>query len=396
MRRIAVIINGDLQKNRQGQINSALLRAKYLRYEGGFNIDIICVQEYDSFLLRVVRRSEAPNFFGSFSIDGQLVNVIYKKCTLIDTVFEKIASRRSIGDILGYRKIAKKIKGYDLISGHSIVGGKVAYEVNRKYGIPYSVTWHGSDIHTFPLSGDANKRLINSIIHAASSNIFVSMSLLNTAITIFHDIPYPHVFYNAPGDRFIKYSDSVKTDIRNKYNVSGKKVVAFVGNLVNVKNVFSLPEIFDNVRREYPETIFWIIGDGNNRTALESEMGNKGIACKFWGNRQPEEMPDFMNCIDVLVLPSKNESFGMVLVEAIACGANCVGSKAGGIPEVIGIENSFELDSSFTKNIAVRIVELLSSTIVQTINPEFSWPSTAHQEKMIFNNIINKYDCEEQ
>ena len=124
MKKLAIIINGDLRKNRQGQINSALLRAKYLRNEGGFDIDIICVQEYDSLLLRVVRRTESPNFRDSYSIDGQLVHVIYKKCTLIDTVFEKIANRRSIGGILGYRKIAKKAKGYDLISGHSIVGGK--------------------------------------------------------------------------------------------------------------------------------------------------------------------------------------------------------------------------------------------------------------------------------
>ena len=117
-------------------------------------------------------------------------------------------------------------------------------------------------------------------------------------------------------------------------------------------------------------------------------MSDVGITCKFWGNLQPEDMPDIMNCIDVLVLPSKNESFGMVLVEAMACGANAVGSNVGGIPEVIGRTNCFDLDSDFTANISARIVEMLTHKVEQIVNPEFDWNRTAQMETIFFTEII--------
>ncbi len=387
-KKIAVIINGDLSINRQGQINSAINRVKHLKKLDVFDIDVFCVQEYDYGLLRILRHQKKITPKTVQETDNVIVNVIYKKVLLSDWLCENVFKIRPLYSSWCFRKIAWRMKGYDLIVGHSIVGGVVGLKTHSLYGTPYCVIWHGSDIHTNPVSNRHTKELSQNVLLMASGNIFVSLSLLNTAIKVFRNVAAPHVSYNAPAEQFIKYNDEQKKELRKKCGVVGKKVVAFVGNLVPVKNVFTLPGIFKNVGTKCEDVVFWVIGDGMHRQALMNKMEEAGVECKFWGNQQPEAMPDLMNCIDVLVLPSKNESFGMVLVEAISCGANAVGSNRGGIPEVIGNENCFELDGSFEEKISKRIVYMLNNQVLQMVNNDYNWNTTALIEERIYSEIL--------
>ena len=140
---------------------------------------------------------------------------------------------------------------------------------------------------------------------------------------------------------------------------------------------------------------FWIVGDGVLRPQLEGEIKRARLEqlTTFWGNQAFEKMPDIMNCIDVLVLPSQNESFGMVLVEAMACGAYAVGSKVGGIPEILGEENVFELDDNIVQALSERISQLLRSDAFSGNCSRFHWKDTANHEVKALRNIINQgYD----
>lgn len=389
MKRIAVVFNGDLSINRQGQLNSAISRIKHLKELGAFDVDEYCIQEYSVGLLRFIRKEKMPNKKPSIIADGVNIKIIYKRCFFISVFLETRCKMKSLLSKLFYWKLTKRFKDYCLISGHSIIGGVVGLAVNKRYGIPYCVTWHGSDIHTLPINNVRTHELVSSIIARSSGNIFVSNSLYRICLDVFGSCPNASIFYNAASDSFFKYDIDKRIELRKKWGVSDCKVVAYVGNLENVKNVMLLPKIFHAVNQKDSGVVFWIIGDGMKRLALEAEMQDREYHSVFWGNQQPENMPDFMNCIDVLVLPSQNESFGMVLVEAISCGANAVGSKRGGIPEVIGEENCFALDDSFVDRISNRIVFMLNNKVKQTVNPEFDWDKTAAKENSLYLKIIN-------
>ena len=394
MHRIAVIINGDLSINRQGQLNSAINRIKHIMQFNIYDIDVFCVQEYDCGLLRLLHHKKTIKRKEFQLVDGILVNIVYKRNFIIDYIKESLIRVLHIYSSSSYRfrRVAKGLKEYELVVGHSFIGGLVAYEVNSRFGTPYCAVWHGSDIHTNPRLSKDRKVKTASIIEKASGNIFVSKSLYNSAKEFFGDIPHPLVAHNAPGPEFRRYNDEKRVALRVKEKVYDKRVVAFVGNLVPVKNLFTLPGIFKKIEAENNNVAFWIVGDGMLRNPLEKKMEEGGIACRFWGNMQPECIPDIMNCIDVLILPSKNESFGMVLVEAISCGANVVGSNSGGIPEVIGNENSFKLDDCFEDNIANRTLYMLKSQVKQSVNPLFDWQKTAELESKLFLEILdNKY-----
>ena len=132
------------------------------------------------------------------------------------------------------------------------------------------------------------------------------------------------------------------------------------------------------------------------------------MAISFFGNQPSPAMPDIMNCIDVLVLPSLNEGLPLVCAEAISCGAAVVGSDVGGIAEVIGSENVVPLvshsdngspsdnvpppgshseglsrlyDDSFVNGMAEKVVAaLVGQAPSQALPPDISWARTAALE----------------
>jgi glycosyltransferase involved in cell wall biosynthesis len=114
-------------------------------------------------------------------------------------------------------------------------------------------------------------------------------------------------------------------------------VVGFIGRVVPEKGVDLLVDALERL----PAGLL-VVGDGAARPALEARTApwpaGKAV---FAGAVAAADVPDYLACMDVLVLPSRTtpswaEQFGHVLVEAMAAGVPVVGSSSGAIPEVIG------------------------------------------------------------
>lgn len=92
-------------------------------------------------------------------------------------------------------------------------------------------------------------------------------------------------------------------------------------------------------REQHPEADIklHIGGDGPEREALQQQIQNSfpdGQICLL-GRIPPDELPELLPAYDVFVAPSREESFGVAILEASACGLPVIGSETGGIPEVI-------------------------------------------------------------
>jgi glycosyltransferase involved in cell wall biosynthesis len=117
-------------------------------------------------------------------------------------------------------------------------------------------------------------------------------------------------------------------------------VVGYVGRLIPEKGLDVLLRAF----QQLPQAgHLLIVGDGSERATLMALAESLGIGsrCRFQTGVAYDLVPDYMNAMDVLVLPSRTtphwkEQFGRVLVEAMACQVAVVGSDSGAIPEVIG------------------------------------------------------------
>lgn len=114
----------------------------------------------------------------------------------------------------------------------------------------------------------------------------------------------------------------------NKYNLIGKRIILFVGRLINIKNVDSAIHAFS--RLDQKENAFVIIGDGperENLMALSKDLGTNAI---FTGRLEGDELNAWYNVAQVFILPSYLEPFGAVTNEALLAGCKGLISNQAG------------------------------------------------------------------
>jgi glycosyltransferase involved in cell wall biosynthesis len=114
-------------------------------------------------------------------------------------------------------------------------------------------------------------------------------------------------------------------------------VIGFVGRLTRQKGVTYLLEAMAEVLQAYPASMLVVAGDGPDRSALQEEALRLGIQERvLWRGALPfEEICQLLGCIDVLVMPSLWEGFGLSAAEAMAAGCPVIASRIEGLEEVV-------------------------------------------------------------
>ena len=137
------------------------------------------------------------------------------------------------------------------------------------------------------------------------------------------------------------------------------RVVTHVSNFREVKRVKDVVRVFARIRRAMPAVLV-MVGDGPERVDAEHEARELGVAgdVRFLGRL--DSVASLLQASDLFVLPSQTESFGLAALEAMACGAPVVATRAGGLPEVVddGVNGILEPVGS-VEAMGRRAVELL-------------------------------------
>lgn len=347
------------------------------------SIDVFMVRERYSILLSLLLRllkgykQESPNDFGKNTtiVDGVIFNNIWIKEGVLSFFVRTRITHRPFG-ASNTKTILKYLKKYDYVLTHKTGSQYIGLQLRNKYCIPFGAFWHGSELTVNTFSDKHAYGLSKEVLEKSHDNFFVSKALLKIGEGVSKE-GNNHVIYTGPSDMFYKYDEERKKELRARNGVcEGEIVIAYVGSLISVKNVLVLPSIFRTIREKCPNTKlkFWIIGKGNLESVLQNDLEKQGISYKMFGNIPQNRMPDYMNCINILLLISKKEGLGLVCLEAMKCGAQAFGSLVGGIPEVLGEDRCAPLDDSFVECISDKVRHAIQSESTQhSYDQKFSW-----------------------
>ena len=391
MKRIAILFEGSIYE-RKGLVNAVLERAKRMCRQEEYEVQVFCIMSYENMLVRCLRHSSKIPKRKSEIVDGIKVQILWKYFSLLDYVLANKLNRSMPVQTLWCKKVVNRFEHFDLLLAHSTLAAQIAMNVQRKYGTPFCVTWHGSDIHTLPFQNKKTCEQTREIMKEAARNIYVSKALFETAKQISPATDSWMVAYNGVSENFRNYSHEELLPIRHKYGLKeGDKVIGFVGGLVPVKNADKLPDIFSEIQKRGVTAKFWIIGDGKLFPIIQNKIQTQfpELDCTLWGNQPTESMPDMMNCIDILLLPSKNEGLPLVTVEALRSGTHVVAANVGGIIEVVGPKNVINHGDDFVAQISQRCVEICTTDEKVPQLPDcFDWDKTVAQELREYEKVL--------
>jgi len=241
--------------------------------------------------------------------------------------------RGTIFTITASFKLMRMVKKYkiDLIHAHYIMPpGLIAVIVGKLLKTPVVLTIHGSDI--FRLSRKSIlKPLIRYILRNSSQIFAVSEAVKSEVIQLERDLEDKiEVTWNAVDLK--KFNPQNDSSFREELNLEpGKPLILFVGNLVaqkGVKYLIEAKKFFKN------DSYLVIVGSGPLQRELKAMVEYEGLKYVKFVNAR-DDIEKIMPQADVLVLPSTSESFGIVLLEALASGVPIVATNVGGIPEIV-------------------------------------------------------------
>jgi phosphatidylinositol alpha-1,6-mannosyltransferase len=131
----------------------------------------------------------------------------------------------------------------------------------------------------------------------------------------------------TPGPKAIK--------IIERYGLKDKKVLLTTGRLSSMeryKGHDKIISILPNLLQKHSDLVYVIAGDGDDSPRLKSLAFEKGVekSVLFIGNIKDDELPDIYRTADLFVMPSSGEGFGIVFLEAMACGKPVVSGNTDG------------------------------------------------------------------
>ncbi len=282
-------------------------------------------------------------------------------------------------------------RGKDMLHAHWVVAGFVAMLIKKLTGKPYVLTVYRS-VWENPIS----QRLNRAVLENANYVIFISSYVRDQSLQI-ADVKNQVIPLGVDEKRF---RPNVKGKMRKELGLKGNMVLS-VGRLVEKKGFVYLLEAVEDL-----DCSLVIIGRGEDREMLERKAKDLNIEERIvFVNSVPNEiMPNYMKDADLFVLPSivdskgETETQGVVLVEAQACGVPVVGSKVGGIIDVIKDgKTGYLVEEKDVEEMRAKIGKLLEDKKLRKkmgkagrrkVLKEFTWNSSAQKIKKAYSKAV--------
>ncbi|MCB2308241.1 glycosyltransferase [Clostridium estertheticum] len=259
---------------------------------------------------------------------------------------------------------------------------------------PFIISVWGSDVYEFPKGNIAKKLLLKYILKGSDKVCSTSYNMAEETRKYYNkEIMITPFGVNI--DKFKCY-----TPILSNSNIT----IGVIKGLEKIYGIEYLIDGFSKAIREYQgskELKLLIVGDGTQRIKLESLVNELGINSNvtFTGKIDNDKVPEYINMMDIVCLPSLSESFGVSAVEACACGRPILATNVGGLKEIIFDNyNGFIIKQKSSEDIKLKIIKIIENEVQmmefsknarKLVLEKYSWINNAKIMDNLYKKLVN-------
>ena len=276
---------------------------------------------------------------------------------------------------------------YDLLHGHYWLSGLVAEQLRQFWGpVPIVQMYHTLGQMKNRIAQDKSQRASQEriegeerITHFANRLIAATPAEESQLIELYDADP-DKITIIPPGVDLCHFRPQSRSEMRRQLGLPrDRKIALFVGRIEPLKGIDTILQAARLLCDQNPalaeELTVAIVGGSPwavqldvemaRLQAMRSELGLERIV-RFVGARQQSVLPDFYSAADVVLMPSHYESFGMVGLEAMSCGAPVIAAKVGGLAHLVKDgKTGFLVPSRAPGELANRMNLLLSDELLR-------------------------------
>ncbi len=286
--------------------------------------------------------------FGFFSYEKDNVKIFELSLPL--NLYRRALPLLQFLMIFLYKKAVKVIGKPDVIHAHFYSIAAIASIIKKKYDIPFFITEHSSKLNkNANLISKLDKKLTIKAYSNATTIIAVSKALSENIKNNFNF--NTHIIHNI-------------VDINKDYKIQHTNNENFtfisVGNLITLKGFDILIKAFKKAFADDNKVFLNIIGEGEERIHLQDIINECNITDKvrLLGQKTRPELFELMRKSNAFVLASKSETFGVVYIEAMACGLPVIATRCGGPEDFVNDTNGFLIPTDDIETLSKALIKM--------------------------------------
>ncbi|KGX85536.1 N-acetyl-alpha-D-glucosaminyl L-malate synthase BshA [Pontibacillus marinus] len=265
-----------------------------------------------------------------------------------------------------------------------------------EHDVKIVTTLHGTDITVLGVDPSL-KNMIRFGIDRSDRVTAVSESLVNQTREMLNVERNMDVIYNFVDEREYRQREEAN-HLREEYGIqSDEKVIIHISNFRQVKRVQDVIYSFERITQEVNAKLL-LVGDGPEYSTVCQLVSELGLRDRVIFLGKQENVSELLSISDLKLLLSSKESFGLVLLEAMACGVPCIGTNIGGIPEVIqNGESGYICELGDIEDISNKSIELLtnfekwtefSKNGLHRVNQDFHSETVVKQYEDVYEELL--------
>jgi phosphatidylinositol alpha-1,6-mannosyltransferase len=317
---------------------------------------------------------------------------------------------RSWSGLSGYWGATARLKG--LIRKHNVriihcgrvlPEGVMALALKWRLGIKYLAYVHGEDVATARESRE-HTFLVRRVL-AGAERLIANSNNTRQMLTDEWRVPPWKIRVMHPGADTSRFVPAPRNaDVRNRLGWGDRPVVLTVGRLQKRKGQDQMLRAVKPLLAEFPDLLYVVIGEGEERRGLERIIATEAIGehVQIVGETDDRRLIESYQQSDVFILPNRQvgrdiEGFGMVLVEAQACGRPVIAGASGGTAETMDAPRTGRVVPCETPDAIVpAVAELLRDAELRASMgragrewavAQFDWNSLARQAAELFASL---------